>query len=145
MIFAAGDAPTTVIATYGGPGRKLLPAASDMTVGETWTSSHTEAIEPAGSGFVLDMSFAMVFEVTGSETVTTPAGTFDTMVIQATYTATDTTGMLYETPVDGVDTMWYANGIGIVQVEHVREPAPDAPMILFQERTLNSFGGLTTL
>ena len=112
-----------------------LPADPDTQIGYSWTESYTQDVEldsPQGSE---SGSWAVVwqFEVSGMESVSVPAGTFNAVHIHADYDSEDFLGAHDGT----LDTYW-AEGIGLVKWDEQR-PSEGGQYIL---RELSSYAGL---
>ncbi len=93
---------------------------SDWSVGQTWenTISMAMTMDVEGVSVQSTMTVSTVSTITGSETVTVEAGTFDTIVMESTsdiQTVTMMMGMSVPMNQSSVSTTWLAEGIGMVR------------------------------
>ena len=129
------------VAVYA-PERRILTGSA--TVGDTWTVNQTENIDVLGTP--VSMTINLSYSIDRAETVTVPAGTFDTLVVVATYDITDPSGQFLQGTHNGVEESYYAEGLGVVLIDHVREDsAGSGSMVLFEYKELTSYSGLTPI
>ncbi len=95
---------------------------SDWSVGQTWEStiSMEMTMDVEGVSMQSTMTVHTVSTITGTETITVEAGTFDTVVMESTAdirTVTMMMGMSVPMNQSSVSTTWLAEGVGTVRSE----------------------------
>jgi len=121
------------ILTVNSPEVMYLPYEPDQAMGYAWASTYTQSVTSSSLG---SDSYSAIWNWTvvhDSESVTVPAGTFETVHIQADYTTADPLGSHEGT----LDTFW-VEGLGLVKWDEQR-PTETGQYIL---RELQSYSGV---
>jgi len=122
---------TTLTVAYSAARTELL-AVADMSPGTTWSYGYDASDALIGSLWTVSGTF----EVIGTETVTVPAGTFDALKLENTYSLVDTSGSGFSR--DSTATSWWVSGLGVVKVSDA-----DAAGRTWEDRQLQSYTGYT--
>ncbi len=105
-----------------------LPAADRWQPGATWESRYEVRGGMAGANNnnpAMEMSgpIEISSRIVGQESVTVPAGTYDAMKVESTFTARLTTSVggrsMPMNPMAFRTNAWYARGVGVVRIEQV--------------------------
>lgn len=97
-----------------------FPPPDQLTEGATWQNTFNMSGQMSMEGLSLNVSMEALTDnlLTGFESVTTPAGTYDAARIEATTTMQITTDMGAMPAIPAMDTtttMWLAEGVGMVK------------------------------
>ncbi|MEC8422312.1 MAG: putative metal-binding motif-containing protein, partial [Myxococcota bacterium] len=130
--YSLSDGGLTSATVTFSSGRTDLLAVADMSPGTTWRYAYDA--EDALFGALWSVSGT--FEVVGSESVTVPAGTFDALKLQNSYSLVDESGSGYSR--NSTATSWWVRGLGVVKVTDT-----DRSGRTWEQRELQSYTGFT--
>lgn len=95
-----------------------LPRAEEMTPGASWSNGYTTHVTTSTGGISFDVTSRTdeTWTVTGTETVSVPAGTFEAVRVDGTSTTTFTGDFPVAVPPSSSQfTYWFAEGVGLVR------------------------------
>ncbi len=103
---------------------RWLPSADEMVPGASWSNGYTTHVTSSVGGVSFDLTFTTneTFSVTGIETVSVPAGTFEAVRVDGSSTTTSSGSLPVPIPDSSNQfTYWYAEGVGIVRYVYSSE------------------------
>jgi hypothetical protein len=95
-----------------------LPPAEGLTPGASWSNSYTTSVTTSSGGVSFDVTSTTdeTWSVTGTETVSVPAGTFEALRVDGSATYTVSGSFPIPIPASSSQfTYWFAEGVGIVR------------------------------
>jgi hypothetical protein len=89
-----------------------------LTPGASWSNSYTTSVTTSSGGVSFDVTSTTdeTWSVTGTETVSVPAGTFEALRVDGSATYTVSGSFPIPIPASSSQfTYWFAEGVGIVR------------------------------